>query len=100
MVPITGSEGDSIEGLEAQRRIEWNHFCRGWISKMPTKEMMKHYPSTSPITTFTGIGCSKRIIVLMIDIHVDEWYHRCNMITDGGKIKENGKMISLEKNNY
>ena len=99
-IETNGSGDESKEGINEQGRIGWNHFCRWWISETLTNAMSKYYSSKKQKTTFTGIGWSKKIIGLMIDIHVEEWYLCCNIFTNGEKIEVDEKMFSLRKKSF
>ena len=76
-------------------RISWgagrdriNHNYRERVSKKLTEEMTKCYSSTLQLLSFTWIGWPKGNIDLMIEIHIEEWYTHCNLITDRDKINK------------
>ena len=63
-----------------QNSIGWNHFIRGWLSKDLTTTMTNYYKTAAHSKQrFTGIGWTKAIIKFILETHINEWKHRCDL---------------------
>ena len=81
--------------IREQEKIDWDHFCRGWISKDFTIAMKEYYSENSETFRFTGKNWTKNMIIILLDIHLEEWYFRCTKIAS--KIVNFGDhLISIE----
>ena len=80
-IPPRGRRNHSIIPIDSQDKIGWQHFCRGRVSKEFTSAMEKHYSNHPDNPNFTRRGWTKQIIALLLTIHVEEWYFRCERLT-------------------
>ena len=57
--------------------------------------MEQHYITHPDNPNFTGRGWTKQIIALVLTMHVEEWYLRCDSLTSPANIDD--KKMSPEK---
>ena len=83
--------------INHQRKISWDNFSQGRISKQFTITMHKNYKQKKRSITFTGIGWTKHIINFTLSTHIDEWYHRCNSNSNPHQISFQNTFMFFEK---
>ena len=69
---LTNIHASEHKVINRQRKIGWDIFSRGRISKQYTITMNKHYNQKQRTNTFTGIGWTKQIINFILSSHIDE----------------------------
>ena len=78
--------------------IVWSHFIREMISTELTKTMTTHYKSSAQTNQrFTGKGWTKAIVKFMLETHVNEWKHRCELKFHPKSILHNNEFMSFHK---
>ena len=85
------------KAINHQRKIGWNNFSRGRISKQFIITMNEHYKQKKRTSSFTGIGWIKQVINFVLSTHIDEWYHRCDSNSHPNQISFQNTFMSLEK---
>ena len=53
---LNNIHASDFKAIDNQRKIDWDNFIRGRISKQFTITMNNHYEKTQRTSTFTGIG--------------------------------------------
>ena len=91
------SHASNQKAINHQRKIGWNNFSRGQISKQFIITMNEHYKQKKRTSSFTGIGWIKQVINFVLSTHIDEWYHRCDSNSHPNQISFQNTFMSLEK---
>ena len=94
---ITNTHASDHKAINHQRKIGWDNFSRGRISKQFIITMNEHYKQKQRTSTFTRIGRIKQIISFVLSTHIDEWYHRCDSNSNPNQISFQNTLMSLEK---
>ena len=94
---LTNTHASDHKAINHQRKIGWDSFSRGRISKQFIITMNEHYKQTQRTSTFTGIGWIKQIVSFVLSTHIDEWYHRCESNSNPNQISFQNSLMSLEK---
>ena len=94
---LTNTHASDHKAINHQRKIGWDNFSRGRISKQFIITMNEHYKQTQRTSTFTGIGWIKQIVNLVLSTHIDEWYHRCESNSNLNQISFQNTLMSIEK---
>ena len=97
---LTNTHASDHKAINHQRKIGWDNFNRGRISKQFIITMNEHYKQTQRTSTFTGIGWIKQIIHFVLSTHIDEWYNRCESNSNPNQINFQNSLMSLEKNHF
>jgi len=69
---ITNIHASDHKAINHQRKIGWDNFTRGRISKQFIITMNAHYKQKQRTSTFTGIGWIKKIISFVLSTHIDD----------------------------
>ena len=94
---LTNIHASEHQAINHQRKIGWDNFSQGRISKQFTTTMNKYYTQKQRTTTFIWIGWTKQIINFTLSTHINEWYHRYDFNSNPNQISFKNTFRSLDK---
>ena len=94
---LNNTHASDFKAINNQRKIGWDNFSWGRMSKQFTIPMNSQYKKTQRTSTFTVIGWTKQLIQFTLSTDIDEWYHRCESNSNPSQISFQNTFISLDK---
>ena len=94
---LSNIHASDFKAINNQRKMGWDTFSRGRISKQFTITMNNHYKKTQRTSIFSRIEWTKQLIQFTLSTHIDEWHHRCESNSNPNKISFQNTFMSLEK---